>query len=457
MINVLQTSIRYGYQFKRWLVAGLFPIIIFFCFNPHYLRKNTFFWLALLTLPVSTQSVSNRPFPFFTIGIICSVLFFIFPATFWIYLILSFLILFLIQNLNGGLSSLTIVHISLISPLFIYVNSLVSFPIRLVLSQWVTVILQTIGHPAHLKGNVVYLGNDSFLIDEACAGLHMLGYGLLFGTLILANFAKHYEMGLGKILLSYALLITLIIVGNLVRITLLILFVIMPSHWFHEVLGWLIFLFQILTPFYLSLHLYTKYFHFKPILSIKKLPQTVKFPSIKYTLYISFFMLINFYYNSLSNKSISTNLNDINLIGYLNKTNSQGVAKFENEHSLIYIKKPVAAYKADHNPMICWEGSGYQFKKIELIESNGLKINLAELEKGEDQLYTSWWFESKKSQTGKQLTWRKKSLFNNEHFYLINLTSESKAELLEQLSHMLEQKIISSYFTPSLISKNEND
>ena len=121
----------------------------------------------------------------------------------------------------------------------------------------------------------------------------------------------------------------------------------------------------------------------------------------------------------------------------------QDVSKMYNGEILVYVKNPVVPYRANHNPMICWQGSGYEFNHVfeeEIDAAN--KVNMAELKKGNDVLYTAWWFESSQSQTSSQWDWRMKSLKQNEKFYLINVTSENKTILLKNLRELIAQKII---------------
>jgi len=119
-----------------------------------------------------------------------------------------------------------------------------------------------------------------------------------------------------------------------------------------------------------------------------------------------------------------------------------GVFKFKNEEAILYLKPPIAPYKSDHNPMICWQGSGYSFKKVEKIDVNNLTINLAELVKKEDKLFTAWWFESPYHRTGDQWHWRAISFKNNEDFYLVNLTCNSKQEIIEQIQMLTEKNLL---------------
>lgn len=423
-----------------WFIAAGVPLVLFLGFYPHYLRNNTFFWVCIATLPLAMQSTGQHRFNFFWLAIAISVITLVLPTTIGIYSMLCMTLIFLMQSIVGKLHFTLLIHALLASPLFSYFSSLVSFPIRLQLSKIVSWLLNSMGYNVNIEGNLVHLNDNSFLVDEACSGMFMLGYGLLFGTLILAHFAKDRPLGFQKLVGYYLILIGLILVGNIVRIALLIALGIMPDHWFHEGLGIIIYIGQILVPFYLIV----KYFASKaPTFRISKTDLKPIFPIKKYAVLCTL-LLILISRHQISTKAGDTIANKIHLSGYQSSIINDGVTKLQNDNSIIYVKPPVAAFRADHNPMICWKGSGYSFKKIEKWPINDLDINLAELVKRDDKVYTAWWFESTAHKTGDQLTWRKYALQNDEQFYLINLTCNTKAELEKQINIVLDQNILST-------------
>lgn len=426
-------------SYLPWIIAAIVPLVVFLGFYPHYLRSNTFFWVCIATLPLSMQARGQNKLNFFWLAIIMSVVTLALPTTIGIYCMLCLLLIFLMQSIVGRLHFTLLIHALLASPLFSYFSSLVSFPIRLQLSKIVSWLLNVVGYQVSIEGNLVHLGDRSFLVDEACAGMFMLGYGLLFGTLILSHFSKNRHLNFRQLTGYYLLLIGLILSGNILRISLLIVFGIMPDHWFHEGLGLMVYIGQILVPFYLIVkHSIHRTFLFK----IPKTDLKPVFPTKKYAL-LCIIMLILIGRHQLNMKSEHQEPQRVHLSGYDSSIVNDGVTKLQNDHALIYIKPPVAAYRADHNPMICWQGSGYSFKKIEKWLLNDISVNLAELVKSNEKVYTAWWFESANHKTGNQLTWRKHALQNNEQFYLVNLTCKTKAELERQINILLDQSILS--------------
>ena len=106
-----------------------------------------------------------------------------------------------------------------------------------------------------------------------------------------------------------------------------------------------------------------------------------------------------------------------------------GVLKLENERSLVYIKPISGFYSTDHNPMICWSGSGYVFEQVREREVNGLKLYSAVLTNGAAQLYTAWWYDNGTNRTIAQLQWRWDVLRGANDYAVVNVTVASEAEL----------------------------
>jgi exosortase N len=337
----------------------------------------------------------------------------------------------------GGIHFIGLIHAFLASPFFTYVSSLVSFPIRLQLSKAVSYLLNHSGIENNPDGNIIHLKDHSFLVDQACSGMYLLGYGMLFGTLILSIRIRTKSVSWKWLLLHYSLLLSLIIWGNLVRIYFLVVFNIESGHWMHDGVGLIIYLIQILLPFYLILRIGRKRIE-KASYEHSSAP---RFPIHKYTLLIV--LLISLFVR-VGIKRTEEALQDpvISLAGFDSEVLKSNVTKLHNDHTLIYLKSPVAAYGAEHNPIICWSGSGYEFQKVEKIMVSNHEVNAAELKKDADVLYTAWWFESTVSKTGDQWDWRWKAIYYGEDFYLINVTCSTKENLNDQLKILLEKNTL---------------
>lgn len=418
----------------KWVLACLVPLATFFIIFPAYILTHTFFWVCLLTLPISIINDSSQRFPFFGLCLILGGLTLVLPTTIGVYVFVCSLLLFIGQQMMGGIHLIGLIHAFLASPFFTYVSSLVSFPIRLQLSKAVSYLLNYSGIENSTDGNIIHLGNHSFMVDQACSGMYFLGYGMLFGTLILSIRIRTKSIEWKWLVLYYSLLLGLIIWGNLVRIYFLVVFNIGSGHWMHDGIGLIIYLVQILLPFYLILKIGKSR-------SVKKLNENSpasKFPIFKYALLIVLLVSLFVSVSVKKNEEILKNP-VISLNGFDSEVVKKNVTKLHNDHTLIYLKSPVAAYSADHNPMICWSGSGYEFQKVEKITIGKNEVNAAMLKKNSDILYTAWWFESAESKTGDQWDWRWKAINYGENFYLINVTCSTKEKLNHQLKTLLER------------------
>src|SRR5690606_3287546 len=121
----------------------------------------------------------------------------LFPTTIGVYCLLVFSMLYVLEQLAGKTNFIFTFHLLLLSPLFQYFNSLISFPIRLALSETAGKMLQMAGFEIQVSGNLIRLDGADFLVDSACSGLFMLRYSFLFAILILAYFqieGKRWEL-----------------------------------------------------------------------------------------------------------------------------------------------------------------------------------------------------------------------------------------------------------------------
>ena len=418
-----------------WLAIGL-PPLIFFVLFPDYIVKGTYFWVTILTLPFSLITDKKTPqFPFAFICFIVGVITIFMPTTIGMYVFVASLTLFIGQKKFGSIHPVGLVHLFLASPFFIYLSSLISFPIRLKLSSAVSFLLNNSGFINQLEGNIIIIGGSSFLVDQACSGMYLLGYGILFGTLIISGSTRLNNLSFYKMLLYYTILFSLIIWGNIVRIYLLVALQINETNWMHEATGLFIYLAQILLPFYFIVKFTNKK-------KRKAIPyQTERFPYKTYGALISLMVLLLIQVQT-KKKEESVHNTQLSLDGYTTEIVKGGVTKLYNEEGLIYVKNPVTAYSSDHNPMICWSGSGFEFKELKKTNINGVLVNVASLVKGKETLHTGWWFESEEYQTGSQWEWRKISFRNSERFYLINVTCNSESELKSKIQELLKTEII---------------
>ena len=304
------------------------------------------------------------------------------------------------------------------------------------LTELSVIALQSIGLSISHEGNLIFYKHKSFLVDEACAGLHLTEYGLLFALWMLGwkemitQTTKPLYYHLGVLFLT----IVLLLFSNCIRIVLLILFDIPPTSSAHYIVGWANFILYVLIPIFFLLKLHKQIGVLNPL----QTPLTFGKKSIlTFGLILLLFVPVCWI---KKNRDFVSEVapNFMMLPEFDQKEMKDGVVQFSNDTALIYMKPPVPVYRMDHSPKICWRGSGYAFKHTQEIEINGKSLLMSELknQKGKS-LYTTWWYDSGIHQTGDGLEWRKLALLNQEQFYLVNVTTSSPETLKKQAQSLL--------------------
>jgi exosortase N len=359
------------------------------------------------------------------------------PVKTTLFFTILFATLFLIENGLGKVNNIAIFLLILISPVFNYASSALGFPIRLWLSELAASILSYTGSHYKAEGNMITHDSFEFSVDQACAGLNMLAVSLILGLFLITYYQKKLNKRISSqqaaILLSITVLLN--ILCNLFRIVLLILFKIMPDNILHELIGIICFIAYLIIPLVHIVKLFFKYFvKQQPLNTQTTASQLIlRYPLVHFVL-LTAALFISF---KLKNGDhIGKLANQVQIQGYKKENLENGIMKFENNQSLIYLK-PTIFYAPEHNPLVCWKGSGYDFKSIKKEIFSGREIYTGTLIKGNDIIYTAWWFESKQLKTISQLSWRWKALKDNNQFYLININSSSPTVLIKTIKEML--------------------
>jgi exosortase N len=356
------------------------------------------------------------------------------------FLAAGFALLFAIESLLGNIGFLPLFLLAVISPTFRYFNNMLGFPVRLKLSEWTGSILQAAGMNAEVTGNVISLNGNAFSVDPACVGLKMIAVSILAGLAMIAFFRKQKkEFGLIPIIICLAGIVCLNILANLLRIVLLTVLNLPPENPYHDIIGVLCFIVYVIIPGWFII----KWVAEKVKQRSKK--NTLKKPAPGTLLLLNSLLLISIIITGIAKFSGKTTyvsaLPDINAEGYSKQVVNDGIIKLEKEDALIYIKPLPNFYGAEHNPMICWTGSGYSFNMIKKQVINGTEIYTGTLKKDNDLIYSAWWFDDGTCHTISQSEWRLKAL-NKENFYLVNVNSENEETLINEVKKVLSQSLI---------------
>lgn len=418
------------------LLLSIYLLSIYYFLNDYFLF-NSYVILGLLMIPyvlLVQKGMYSYKYLYPTLGFLL-LLYFI-PAQSVVFLVLLFGALFLIESSIGKVHILFPILLFLLSPIFHYISNVFSFPIRMMLTNFVGQIFEYMNFDVQVLGNLIVLNGQEFSVDPACAGLMMLTISFILSVFIMAHYQrKGKEVSFLSILKVLFITLVLNILSNLCRIFLLVLFKIMPDHYLHDVVGIICLALYVLLPM---------------VFITKKIVQStsnVAEPPSKTTLVwkaqlLSSTILMFAFFLASSNSHPSITNKTYHLSSFTATDLANGVLKFQNEKALIYIK-PLNFYNAEHSPLVCWTGSGYEFRSITEDSIGGFQFYSGILHKDGDEIYTAWWFENATHKTIRQFEWRWDAIKNKNDYYLLNVNAPSKKELMELVQgfHTGELKI----------------
>jgi exosortase N len=248
----------------------------------------------------------------------------------------------------------------------------------------------------------------------------MMVTSLLLATILLSIYQRRTGKKAGLLLMGcfFTVVIALNIISNLTRIVCLIQFEIPPASVFHELTGILCLVLYVIAPAMFSCNWMIKKWG-KPVR--EKNDVVIEMPTVK-RIGLHFLLII-----AIMTSAFRVNNRDINMAnntasvpavsGYTCQRVKADVVKLENKSSLIYLKAIPDYFNPDHNPMICWTGSGYILERIQEEKLESREIYTALLKKEKEELYTAWWYSNGTTHTISQarLRWELLSVENNLH------------------------------------------
>ncbi|GAB3940419.1 hypothetical protein GCM10028805_02170 [Spirosoma harenae] len=333
-----------------------------------------------------------------------------------------------------------LVSLVLLSPVLRYLSALFTFPIRLQLSAGAGYLLRLFGIPVHVEGNVISRIMSSanpvdMAVDPACMGLQLTGVSLLVGlfSLIWQERLQRKKLPMPWIIAFESIVFGLTILCNLFRIVLLVLFGAMPETLTHELIGLACVFVYTWVPAWGLAILFIRRLG-QPELTnpstgtMTKMVQSAGWGLGVILIGISVRAFAALPEKSASDLSIILKKNDRTWANYrLGCTSDMlpnGFIKLVKPGLLLYIKPQLDWFSADHSPVVCWKGSGYELKRIQETTLDGHPTYVGELHKKGRVLYTAWWFSNGACATISQLTMRKKIIQGETGFALINITSD---------------------------------
>ena len=456
--------LKYHIDQKILITIGLAVLTTLLCMQnlAFYLLPTTSFYVFLAITPfVFTINEKERKirYAFFSLGFI--ILYFFLKMQLLFFLSFSTGILFIIESRVGKVNTLPLFIILLISPYSSFIFDVFGFPARLLLTDVAASMLSIVFEQTASSGNNIIIHNQSFSVDPECMGLTMVGYAYATTLLFINSLENKYQTKLTMYKVVGILMLStfFIVVVNLFRIIVIVLLQAPPETVTHEIIGLLSFGIYFLLPLFFISKWIIKRNKNEPNLIKAGLPPSKKMILPLTVLIVGSLAFFNFNRADYRNIQQDDKSKRIEIADFEKSITNENVLKFENEHALIYIKPSCHFFGPDHNPTICWKGSGYEFINIKTEKIGAFEIYKAELKKDNEILQTAWWFDNGQEKIISQLEWRWKTALGNEPYRLINVTAISQKNLNLQINELLMQNLFqkkknTSSIPPSFISTN---
>ncbi len=392
--------------------------------------------LAILSIAVFWKNGGlNRPTTpsptfIFSAGLFFTIVLLLLPLFPFYYLVAAFFGLYLAEA-NFGRQGL-FPHLILLasSPFVSYASQIFGFPIRLQLSELASKLLSIADATTYSIGNGIYWKGQVFWVDEACIGLQLVGVGTVLSLVILWRHSLtkgirfHYRVIGAYLVLTLGLLLW----TNLSRLMSIVVLRASTEGLTHQALGLISLALHTLIPLYfLSMYLANKAWAVKKASELNITTSSHKkayFTIALLSLGISSFAPLFFSQNSIAHTDVPASLQPH---GMEPQFVENGIWQSQDtKQGLWYWKGPLLPYRSEHSPMICWRGSGYKLRNIQLgRNADGAVVYTGELQKGSTTLQTSWWYEC--PNTGQtyisQWQWRLHALLTGDEFWLVNVTN----------------------------------
>ena len=345
---------------------------------------------------------------------------------------------FVIEYFYGRIQLLTFITAILIAPAIDYAVNVFSFPLRCWLTGAAGHMLAGINPAVTTAGNMILLGKQAFSVDVAvaCMGLQMMLTSLLCGVMLIAGYQRRYQKVLPGILILLVLtgIIGLNVAANLFRIILLVQFALPPGTLAHEGVGLMSLLIYVILPLLPAVRWLVKRYGKSTVVTETTTP---RWPGLAMQLLLAAIITGGHYFFQKPAADTYSQLHVKQLPGYTLATTSDEVIKQTSADALLYIKPIKDFYFTDHQPMICWKGSGFDFFKVQEVNMQGVKMYTAELKNDNSTLYTAWWYECSTRRSNSQLEWRWDALCNRRKYFLVNITVEKKALLEQKIAQII--------------------
>jgi exosortase N len=443
MIQVLSLPVKMAKPQR--MALGLFlvyAVIMLLSLHTYVLWQSVNVFLGLLALPLVTtiQPGNYKNIRYGTVAALFAILAVLLPVKTLLYFSIAFACFFVTENFLGKINLLPVGVVCLMSPVFQFAANVFSVPVRFQLTKWAGAIMDLAQGGITVKGNMIITNNSEFSVDPACMGLNMMVTSLLLQLIIIAMYQRKHKLHVAGWQVAGLLMVSFVlnIVSNLFRIICLVWFNILPDAPLHEIAGIFCLLLYVIIPMVWLTRLVIKH-KGRPVVIATDNATPVSWNSML-RIHLALYLIICWaaYKVVLKDASVAEPAAAIvSVDGYRAERVTAEIVKLENSKSLVYLKYIPGFFSADHHPMICWKGSGYVFTKVQLESVGGQQVYTALLQNGKDELYTGWWYDNGTERTVEQLSWRRKMLAGSKAFSVVNITTGSKQQLINEIEGII--------------------
>ncbi|HZZ74379.1 MAG TPA: exosortase N, partial [Puia sp.] len=316
------------------------------------------------------------------------------PSKFFLYTAIGMAVFSLFEMVAGKAGLLSMLCLFLMSPLCEYFANVFGFPFRLQLTKMAGQILHLMDSGYHSEGNILLKGATEFSVDTACMGLHMLISSMIAGMILMGMYQRRLKK---KLSIAYLMAICIAVfilnlLSNLIRIISLVEFQVPPENKMHSTIGLVCFFIYVLLPTVMLIRFSVSRFGTSHTWQNGNVGISQKKISVQFFLMIMIFCIAM----AGKDRSITQHLpgGKVKAPDYRVENLQDAIVKLSTERGLVYLKPIIGFYSSDHQPTMCWKGSGYEFRKLETFILDGQMVYTSSLEKGIDKLYTAWWYDN---------------------------------------------------------------
>ena len=405
------------------LIGLAFPVLSGYLLG----APSQVFYLLLAVMSIRYEGRGRGGYRFGGLALLSILGFVLLQARILYVLALAYFLLFLLEKNRGRINDAPLFAAVLAWPAAKYLLDLISFPLRLSLTDSVGLVLSYLPSDITVTGNVITREGTEFVVADACLGLSLLQAGLLICLFLIGRYDRRSERNFRWWLVGLTLIVTVVLVmlANWTRILLTVLFKSMPDTAGHEVIGLLCLLIYVLLPLSGLIPALGKRWGGEV-----RRPRYVRMPGQLVWLVPVFFLLIFVYPSYFQRRTFDPEIRDLTMPGYCKDVLENGVLRFVDEKALVYLKPGVSFSASDHHPKICWQGSGYRFGGERIAMIGEREVMMAKLITPAGETWHScWWYDNGTQQTISQWEWRKRSLLTGKPFRLVNITCEEETTL----------------------------